>query len=736
MFHKGIYRRRSIFAVTSALVCVPAAFSYIRQSYTDPSGSVLYNRPDAAGIQFLINDKIAPGEVTTSVGAPFTVVTAGSNPVAAARAALASWSNVPGSKLRFLPLKSTPAAHDSNDYQNVITFASTDDLSMLGFVPGKAVGAIAVTFNSLAPADGPLSNGVVAKKGDIIDSDIVLNASLAFSTDGTTGYDIQGVLTHELGHALGLNHSALLGASMFPYSSITTTGQDATPLLNQRFLSTDEVGFAVSSYPAANAPKLGTLSGKVIASDGSPVKFGSVTLVDSAAGASYGTLTAADGTWSHQLPAGTYNVFVQPLSLTSVVQAANIYTSSGSLDPAQTTTNFQPSMLGGSNPTAMAVTAGGTATTPDLTVTAGVSSLKLPFFNFAPAGGTGGSDIAGFPGIAGPRSLTSGQTLDLIFLGGGMDGTETIQVMGGGITLKAGTLRIIKNSNDPTSPLIRVTVDVKASQTAALASLFISKPSGTLALAGLIVVTPPKPVFTSKSVVSAASFKGVNGDGAVSAGGIYSIYDTMTTSLGPVAFAQPPGYDVYGNLATTLGGVTVTFDGVPAPLYLSYAGQLNLQVPFEVAGKSSTKVVVNFFGSQSDAVSIPVVPAQPAFFTFTPAGTDAIIQNFPDFSLNSASNPVAKGGITLLYGTGLGKLNYALATGQPGVVPPSTYASTYSCSFGGKTSSAYVYWNYGFVGEAIWTATIPADAPTGAVTFTCTDSATGASTQPGTIYVK
>jgi uncharacterized protein (TIGR03437 family) len=171
-------------------------------------------------------------------------------------------------------------------------------------------------------------------------------------------------------------------------------------------------------------------------------------------------------------------------------------------------------------------------------------------------------------------------------------------------------------------------------------------------------------------------------------------------------------------------------------LYLSYSGQLNLQVPFEVAGKTSTKVVVDYFGSRSDPVTVPVVAAQPAFFTFTPAGTDVIIQNFPDYALNRAGNPIVRGGIALLYGTGLGKLGYALATGQPGVVPPSTYASTHSCSVGGKTAGAYVYWNYGFVGEAIWTITVPNDAPTGAVALTCTDSATGTTTQPGLIYVK
>jgi uncharacterized protein (TIGR03437 family) len=134
--------------------------------------------------------------------------------------------------------------------------------------------------------------------------------------------------------------------------------------------------------------------------------------------------------------------------------------------------------------------------------------------------------------------------------------------------------------------------------------------------------------------------------------------------------------------------------------------------------------------------AVPVVATQPAFFTVTPLGTDAVIQNFPDYSLNSASNPIARGGVVLLYGTGLGNLGYSLATGQPGIVPPSSYASKYSCSFGGVSTSAYAYWNYGFVGEATWTVTVPSNAPAGAVSLTCTDSVSGGTTQQGTIYLK
>jgi len=92
--------------------------------------------------------------------------------------------------------------------------------------------------------------------------------------------------------------------------------------------------------------------------------------------------------------------------------------------------------------------------------------------------------------------------------------------------------------------------------------------------------------------------------------------------------------------------------------------------------------------------------------------------------------------VAILYGSGIGKLPYTLATGQPGVVPPPSYASTYTCSFGGHTAPAYAYWNYGFVGEATWTVTVPSASPTGAVPLTCTDSLSGATTPQAIIYVR
>jgi uncharacterized protein (TIGR03437 family) len=708
-------RGRTAAAMAGFLLLTPASWGYIRIFFTYGDGSTAFlKRSDVtgAGLQFYINNLIAPGLQSNATGTATTVISSGSNPVLAIQNAIGAWNGMPGTALKFLPTQSTTKVNNSADGQNTIAVGSTAaDLSVLGYVSSASKGVLALTISS--PTGFFVGS---SPTGDVTDTDIILNPAIAFSTDGSTSTDLQTVMTHELGHALGLSHSGLRSATMFAYS--------LTP--NQRYLSPDEIAFATAIYPAKGTA-IGSIAGKVAASDGSPVQTALVALVDTANGNSLSALTLADGTFTTAAPAGSYVIYAEPLNGNSVVYPGNFYL------PATTpvTTNFEATVLGGlANPTKVTVAAGAAVTAPNLVVSSGANALTPPRSGIGKAGGSG--DISPLTTIA--WAVASGQSVDIGVTGGGVDNTSSLQVYGQGISIHAGTIHF-----DPASstPMVRATLDIAPHQSPSIASVIVTQgASNTIALSGLLVIIPPPPSFTANGVVSGASYKGPGGSGGVSPGGIYSIYDTVNNTLGPTAFAQPAGYNLQGNLATTLGGVTVTFDGVPAPMFLAYSAQLNLQAPLEIAGKTTTQVVVNFYGSQSAPVAVPVVATQPAFFTVTPLGTDAVIQNFPDYSLNSASNPIARGGVVLLYGTGLGNLGYSLATGQPGIVPPSSYASKYSCSFGGVSTSAYAYWNYGFVGEATWTVTVPSNAPAGAVSLTCTDSVSGGTTQQGTIYLK
>jgi uncharacterized protein (TIGR03437 family) len=188
-----------------------------------------------------------------------------------------------------------------------------------------------------------------------------------------------------------------------------------------------------------------------------------------------------------------------------------------------------------------------------------------------------------------------------------------------------------------------------------------------------------------------------------------------------------------------LAGVTVTFDGVPAPLVFVWNGQINLQVPFEVAGKTSTNVVVSYYGAANAPVAVPVAAVQPAFFTVTPEGTDSYVTN-QDYTVNASGNPAKQGSYVTIYGTGvgvtsLGAAGYGLQTGVGAPAPPAGYSGNYTCTIGSNSVAAYFAgWTPTAVGLAQWTFQVPSGA-TGKLSVTCKDNASGISTQQGTVYV-
>ena len=145
----------------------------------------------------------------------------------------------------------------------------------------------------------------------IFDADIAFNPNVHFSTSTpplANYVDLQSVATHEFGHALGLDHSGIAHAVMFPAGE---TGQS-----QQRNFSTDDLIGISFLYPSSNfASYLGSISGQVFFPNVGGIFAAHVVAIDANTGnVVLDGLTNADGTYTLFVPPGSYNVLVLPLA--------------------------------------------------------------------------------------------------------------------------------------------------------------------------------------------------------------------------------------------------------------------------------------------------------------------------------------------------------------------------------------------------------------------------------------
>ncbi len=118
-----------------------------------------------------------------------------------------------------------------------------------------------------------------------------------------------------------------------------------------------------------------------------------------------------------------------------------------------------------------------------------------------------------------------------------------------------------------------------------------------------------KPLLVSSGMVDGASTQ----PGAVTPGKIVVIYGSR---LGPASLT---GLNIGGDgrVATTDGGTQVLFDGVPAPILYTSAGQVAAVVPYAVDGKLGTQVQVKNGTLSSTPWRCPSPPPLPRFFRWT-----------------------------------------------------------------------------------------------------------------------
>ena len=108
--------------------------------------------------------------------------------------------------------------------------------------------------------------------------------------------------------------------------------------------------------------------------------------------------------------------------------------------------------------------------------------------------------------------------------------------------------------------------------------------------------------------------------------------------------------------------------------------QINFQMPFEVAGMSLVRIVVDNNGSRSEPEGVALTPSAPGIFTYD--GVRAIATN-QDGSLNSPTNPAARRDLMTVYMTGQGPVAPNWPTGKAASAFPLILAPAEAHAFVG-----------------------------------------------------
>jgi len=208
-------------------------------------------------------------------------------------------------------------------------------------------------------------------------------------------------------------------------------------------------------------------------------------------------------------------------------------------------------------------------------------------------------------------------------------------------------------------------------------------------------------------------------------GGMYAaIYPSVMTNIiaaGTAASSTVP-------LPTVLADTQALVNGSPIPLYYVSPGQINLQLPSALpgGGTADLRIVRQSTGQIYAGAELQLASADPGIFTSNGSGGGpAVAVNFVDGSLNSASNPVARGQYLILYATGQGPVTNGPPDGSAATGPTPT-TSVPQVLLGNSTTGVLLdSSNIQYSGLApalvgIWQLNIliPSTAPTGSVPIT------------------
>lgn len=265
------------------------------------------------------------------------------------------WTGVSGSSLTpgsLEPLTRVASAGAcGSDGINSICFDQPD----MAFTPGVLAFTRVITADAIGVqvGNGPVSTEI----GQILDADIYFNPSgsnVTFATPAALpanpkSYDLESILTHELGHLLGFSHSAVWGVMMFPFapapgtfSGVRPTGQQPDAPLGDD----DRTGLRVLYSDPNDAVYVGSIQGRVMPANqlslpaippGVTGIFGAhVVAVDTSSGA---VIAGTLGGWSCRAPGpvqfdGSYLIDHLPVNRTYSIYAEPL---DGAVTPSEVT---------------------------------------------------------------------------------------------------------------------------------------------------------------------------------------------------------------------------------------------------------------------------------------------------------------------------------------------------------------------------------------------------------------
>jgi titin len=227
------------------------------------------------------------------------------------------------------------------------------------------------------------------------------------------------------------------------------------------------------------------------------------------------------------------------------------------------------------------------------------------------------------------------------------------------------------------------------------------------------------------TIVSAASFQA----GPIAPGEVVTVFGTAMGPASPVVFVP----DASGRIGSSIAGVRLLFNGIPAPILYASFGQVSAIVPAKIPISGVVAVQAEYLGTQSAPLRVATAPAAPGLFTSTQDGRGQVAAINQDGSINSRQNPAPAGSIVAIYLSGGGATQPASEDGAITGNSPPLAVSPVTAAVGGQPADVMFAGSAPALVSGVFQVNVlvPAAAPSGNNVFLSVAVA-GAQSQAGT----